>query len=434
MNKKMITAVLLAAMMLALLGGCGTAEEPEVSAPVEVIKTEPVEVTVEPIEPTPIPEPETLTGTSLANDYMPCYATLMRGDTVKLLGEEGDCYVIEYGENFRGETMQMLVRKQFIKLGTEAVEEKTLYCVDGAGIYTSALCKDEFLIENVETNTEVTVVDELGGILYVRWMKTDENGQETEQYGFISAEDAQETRIQTVWYSSGGGGSSYGYDGGDISAGSLLNAEINGGGCGPFMRLAAIGHKTVRLSDGETAEAAEEKTELPEEGICFSDAVPVCPALLNYGDEVKVLADQSAYETKPVPVTVYSLGENGELVSEKTEDECVCILVNGCVCAVPSGILRMPEDEPFAKWEGYVQDSVMGCRAYDLSDGGTELEVNMTVTVEDSVYGVLIVKDAENVYYISPEGVSTEEYVAPVYYGWSGGGGEVVSSWTAPAL
>lgn len=430
MNKKITAVILLAALMLTLLGGCGAVEEPEPTpAPIEVIETEPVEVKIEPIEPTPIPEPASVTGISLANAYMPCYATLSRGETVKLSGETEDCYLIEYGENFRGEPMQMLVKKQYIKLGTESVEERTVYCVDGAGIYSSALCSEPFLLENAEKNTEVTVVDELCGILYVRWMKTEENGQEAEQFGFLRADDARDTPIQNVWYGGGGGssGGGYGFDGGDISAGDLLNAEIYGGGCGSLMRLAAAKH-VFRLGESETAEPQE----LPAEGVCFSDAVPVCVGILNYGDEVKVLTDKSGYEDKTFSLNTYSLGEDGKLLCERTEQACAYILINDCVCAVPAGILRMAEDEPFAAWEGFVQDNVIGYSSFDFSDEGTELEVNAAVTVEDSVFGVLIVREGENVYYVSPEGVNTEKYVAPVYYG--GGGGEVVDAWTAPAL
>lgn len=452
MKKRTIAIIMILAMVLTLFTGCAkTAPDPEPTEPIEIIDYEKVEVTVEPIMPTPIPEPETITGICLANDLKVRYEVLNRGDKVSIVGEDGDFYLIEYGEDFRGDPATLLVEKKYIRSDEANVEARTVYCVGNAPVYSSAVCGEDQLLLNAIENAEVTVIDEMNGIVYIEWTETTEENGTVTRHGYMLSSDVSDTYITApVWYGGGGGGgnggggggggSDAGYDGGDIAAGDLLGARIPGGGmCGPTVFLAPLKHTTVRrvMTDVEKAEpAADEVTE----GVCFSDEVPVYAGVLNYGDEVKVIAERED-TSAPHMMFTYGVDENGSLTYEEIPVYEVRVLLNGCICDVLECVFRMPEDEPFEAWDGYIQNDVSGYSNYDLSDDGIDLPVNSLVTVEDEILGVLIIKDGDNVYYVTPDCIKTEEYVAPVNYGWyggggggGGGGGEVVESWTPPAL
>lgn len=412
-----IFALLIVVAMLTL-PGCSAEKmliPEELTEPAEIIDYEPVEVPVEPIKPTPVPEPETVTGICLANGLKAVYKSLARGESVKILDEDGEHYLIEGGEDFRGDPAVLLVEKKYIKTDSEPIEPHTVYCVGNAPVYESAACRSEQIILYAIQNAEVTVADEMSGIVYIEWRETGEDNSVTVRHGYMKKTDISEDYISSaVWYGGsgdGGGGaaSDYGYDGGDIAAGELLKAGLSGGRGGTMMYLAPIKHSAVLRSM-----AAHEIPVSSGDGICFSDEIPVYAGILKYGDEVKLLSETAG-----------------------NADQTVKILLNGCICEIPEYVIRMPDDEPYAAWEGYVQNNVTGYFTYDLSDAGREIPVNSCVTVEDEILGILIIRDGENIYYFSPASIGTEEYVAPpANYGWysAGGSSEVVDSWTPPTL
>lgn len=432
MKKKRTIAILAAAaVILTLFTGCAC-KEPEAAEPIEIIEYETVEVTMEPIVPTPLPEPETVAGVCLANGLQVVYKYLNRGEAVSIIGEDGDYFLIEGGEDFRGDPVPLLAEKKYIRTAEEEIESRTVYCVGDAPIYSSAVCGAGQVILNAAQNTEVTVVDEMNGILYVEWTEPGEDGASAVKHGYMKASDTSDSYINSYgWY--GGGGSSapsYGYDGGDIAAGDLLGARVRtGGAAAAFLAPARRFAVRAKLSEAE-------KTE-PARGICFSDEVPVYAGVLEYGEEVKVLAENGE-ETESRMMFSYGTDENGALCYEEIPVRDVRILLNGMLCTVPECVVRMPEDEPYEAWDGFVQNKAVGYFTYDLADDGTDVPVNTPVTVEDEILGILIVRDGDEVYYFTPDSVGTEEYVAPVSYGWygggGGGGGEVVDSWTPPAL
>lgn len=429
MKKKRTIAILAAAaVMLTLLTGCAD-KEPEVAEPIEIIEYETVEVTMEPIVPTPLPEPETVAGICLANGLQVFYKYLNRGDEVSIIGEDGEYFLIEGGEDFRGDPAPLLVEKKYVRTDDEEIESRTVYCVGDAPIYSSAVCGDGQVVLNAAQNAEVTVVDEMNGILYVEWTEPGEGDESAVKHGYMKASDTSDSYINSYgWY--GGGGSSepsYGYDGGDIAAGDLLGVRVRtGGAAADFLAPARRFAIRAKLSETEKAE--------PTRGVCFSDEVPAYAGVLKYGEEVKVLTENGE-EAETRMMFSYSTDEDGERSYEEVPVRDEGILLNGILCSVPECVIRMPEDEPYEPWDGFVQNKAVAYFTYDLSDDGTDIPVNTPVTVEDEILGVLIVRDGDEVYYFTPDSIGTEEYVAPVSYGWYGGGdGEVVDAWTPPAL
>lgn len=454
MKRRTIAIMLLVALVLTMFSGCGKKEEP-----VEVIEYEPVEVVPEIIEPTPIPDPVSITGKSLVNDYKLVYCTISRGENIKIVGEYNEeHYLVEYGKDFRDDPVNLIVEKKYIKTDNAAVEPYVVYARTDASIYVNAMCGEDALMLKAAQNTEFTVLDELNGILYVEWTETDESGAEATFNGFVSADNVSDTYITAVYYDYGGGGGdygggggggyeapSYGYDGGDIAAGDLCRSEINTGNNAQLTFLSHVTFGLVEVAYAAELEETEETEEvIPESGVCFSDDVPAYAGILKFGDPINVITEFDAETT--AQMFTYGLDENGELTYEEIEVGSEYIFINNCICEVPACIVRMPDKDKYEAWDAYIQKDVIGYACYDLSDEGEALGVNTVVSVIDEVLGVLVVTTEDGaLYYVTPNSVSEEEYVAPYVaydYGWGGGGdyggggggGEVVDSWTAPVL
>lgn len=424
MIKKMICAVLLAAMLITVMSGCNLKVESLI--PENVEKTEVVETTYPHVSPTPCLEPATVNGVVLY-PYMPLYGTLTRGESFEILDElNDDYYCINYGKNFLGENMITLVEKRFIKTDEAETFKRTVYALENAAAYENAYYVEGSEMAVFTQNSELSVIDEFHGMLYVSW--TDGSG---EHFGYMTNNDISEQPIAAAapsqntagsyvpnYSGSGDSGSSsggsneqpstppapeYGYEGEDINIGDLLSNEITNNDNYGIQLLSAAGFMTVAYADNEKPETIT--------GYAFTDGIPVYVFDLEAGSTIEVLEEQEESDNEYI-VTEYFLAEDGTVDSREKTVPGIQVYVNGCICEIPECYVRT---EAYGEWDGFIQDDVIGYTSADLSDEGIMLNVNEEVEVVDCVLGIYVVADKEgNRYYVLPNGVSDTEYVSPV--------------------
>ena len=398
MNKKWITIIALAVVLLLVLAFCGLNRDNEpvepTTGPTEAT-TQPDETveTIEPTEPAPA-EPEWESGTLKAAYAEGIFDILGIGTEVEVVGQFKDYYVIS------GEEYDLLVEKRFVHLNSDNLfDNRTAYARNGAEVFDSVYMRED-PVATLTTNTVLNVVEGKGNWVYVEWDAGD---------GYMLAERISKYRIESGTKPDSGsteGTTEQPKDGTDVDVGSLSCNQVQGG----IILLGAY-YGPEQEPDFE-----------PGKGIVIADEVETYLVLGKRDDEVKV--------------------------TEYDEEYCTIWLENELYVKLPRWLVRMEGDEKYESWNGYTSNGAVVYEEYQLRNEVKKLNRNTEIVVLDEIseklysyyhpgcYVVLI--DGE-VYYMAMDSVSETKYTAPKNN--NGGsennndGGETNGDiWTPPAL
>ena len=179
---------LLAALVF-LLAGCG--RPPVESTPTTM--TEPVTETTQPA--TDESEPASEPGIILVDHVSAVLTQLSRGDTVEILGEQENCYIVD------SEKGQGLLEKRLVRTSGEAnYETWTGYAKYGALLHQTYHLTDDGGV--MSTNTKVQVLEDLIWCYLV---------QVEDTYGFVATDQISKQPLRSSSGSDEGGG-----NGGDV--------------------------------------------------------------------------------------------------------------------------------------------------------------------------------------------------------------------------
>ena len=349
------------------------------------------------------------TGHTSKVDVAEVYAAIMgRGDEVSIIGEHGDYWIISLPGEVEGLEFPALVEKWLVRTAGEAAPEgRSGYAVYNCVIYDSAFMDNSIATPKVDTVIEV--LDEFGGVAYVRLP----DGTE----GYLPSKNVTPTTnyVAPRRYSGGGAGgsSSGGQDGGDISLSAFRfgattsKAVVSGGAVAPSRAVYVAGEEEGIISSVDTT---------PTSGIILSADVPVMWASLDRGD---VFHAANAEEGQ---VGVQFAGRFGWM-DEK--------------------LVRADADEAFEPFDLFTQ---AGAVIYEDHHRTKELRTcdrNDKVHVVDEYGDGYVIeyapKDGETVIaYIAKSVTSETEISAPVVRprggGGGAGGGGGGQEWTEPVL
>ena len=338
---KKLFAILLA-LALILCAGCGkTVPEQETQAHTETqipTETEIPETT----EPPTQPLPQTEDGVILADHVPAVLAILSRGDAVDVVGEYDESYYV-----VKLETGYGLVEKQLLAFSdTEPYEAWTGYAYWNANVYPSCHLSGT-PVQVLSTNTQVEVLDDLGGCLVVKV------GEIT---GFMKPDSVARNPIRSQGGSSGGSG---GQDGGDISLG------VGGG----ITLLSAI------RQEGDVTGQANVRADGTEVILGFYDRDEIARIIVEEG----FCEEWEGY---------YS------------------VLLDDLYAHVPGNLVRTSGEEAYTPWDGFAK---YGARLYDsfyLTGEGTALAMNKAVHVLCDLGSCYLVTVDDAPGYMAKENVS----------------------------
>lgn len=377
------------ACILIFAAGCGKtadAQPLETTAEVTVETTLPPETTEETIA-----VPQTTCGTARVHNTPAVLNTRMRGDQVDVVGEYDEShYVIKTEEGYG------LVRREFIRMeGESAYETWTGYARWNAEFYTNLYLSGE-PAQKLTTNTEVTVLDDLGYCYVVQLEET---------VGFVKQDRISKWRI-----SSGGSGDDEGGGGGGGSGGGG-----GGGGGQDGGDISLRYHGSIQL-----LAAIEQKGEVTGTGTILADGAEVILGYFNRGEEIPVVTEDGFAESKEGFHTVY---------------------LDGLYAWVEETLVCMETDESaFEEWDGYARWSAAVYDNYHLM--GTpkdKLNTNTKIHVVDELENCYMVEIEEVSGFMAKDMVSKWRFSSGSTDdeggggGGSGGGGGG-AEWTPPAL
>ncbi len=257
--------VILLAMTILLLTGCGGNAPAETTAPAT---TEAAVETTAATEPEPTetepPVPETISGTVQADKTAVVLAVAARGDELDAVGEyDENHYVVKL------ETGYGLIEKRLVRLEGEAVYESWEgYAKYNAMLYpTYALKASEG--EVLAVNTKVQVLEKLGTVLMV---------QLEDRIGYM-----EEEMVSQYYNRSSGGGSA---DGGDISLGII----------GGISKLSVFAPQSGEASGKATV---------------LTDGAQILLGWFDRGEEVRIVNEAGFAEEKEGFCTIYLDGLYG---------------------------------------------------------------------------------------------------------------------------
>lgn len=363
--KKMMIFLLVAVMLLAV--GCGAQQPepaeptvPETTIPATEAPTEPP--TEAPTEAPTEPVPTCVNAVVQVDDAPAILMLLNRGDTVDVVGEyDEDHYVIKTESGYG------LVEKQLLRISGEPVYEAWT----GYAYANAELCANYQLtgdaVETLKLNTQVEVLDELE---YCYVVKVEE------ATGFMLKSQLSKNRIEY----SGGGGSSGGADGGDISL-----------GFGGILTLSAI------EQSGEVTGTAE----------VLADGAQVILGFFNRAEMAPVVAEEGFAPDWDGYYTLY---------------------LDGMYAYLPQNLAQPESDAAYASWEGFAAYNSLVYDHYLMLDDGVKLSINTAVTVLWDCGDFLVVDIDGEIGYMAAENVGTSRYST------GGGSGNSGGDWTPPVL
>ena len=266
MNKYIIALLV---VVLVLCAGCSNQEPAQTEVPAETVPatTAPAETTVPPTTEETVPVPELSTGYALADKTPAILDTLMRQDTVDVVGEyDEDHYVIKTDLGYG------LIRKELVRMSDEAPYETwSGYAYYNAELYANLHLMGE-PVAKLKTNTKVEVLDDLGYCYLV---------QVDDAEGFMLKPRISKRRIT----SSSGGGSSAGQDGGDI---------------------------TMQFQGGVTLLAAiEQSGDVTGQAVVLANGTEVILGYFNRGEALPLVAEDGFAESREGYTAVYLDGLYG---------------------------------------------------------------------------------------------------------------------------
>jgi len=372
--KKKILIIVISVLLLVLVGLLliiatrrEAAPEPTVTQP-PVTTAPPTEAPTEPTETEP-PVPETVSGKAIADRTEVMLMLLARDTAVDIVGEyEEDYYIIATEQGFG------LIEKQLVRLEGETPNEAwTGYAVSNAKVYTNYHLLSE-AEQTLSMNTEVHVLEDLETCLVVQL----ESG-----IRYMSLDDV--SRIYLRPAPSGGGGSSGGADGGDIS-------------------LSARGGATF-LSN-----FIEQSGEVTGKGTVLVDDAEVLLGWFEKDDEIAIVNEEGFSEPKEGWLAVY-LGEFYGYIREN--------------------LVYTEDQEVYAEWAGFAYSQAALYDNYYLSgEPVNKLKANTELQVLWDLGNCYQVRVDETIGYMMKDQVS-ESYIN---YSSGGGGGNSGGDWTPPAM
>ena len=360
---------LLAALVF-LLAGCG--RPPVESTPTTM--TEPVTETTQPA--TDESEPASEPGIILVDHVSAVLTQLSRGDTVEILGEQENCYIVD------SEKGQGLLEKRLVRTSGEAnYETWTGYAKYGALLHQTYHLTDDGGV--MSTNTKVQVLEDLIWCYLV---------QVEDTYGFVATDQISKQPLRSSSGSdegggngggSSGGGPSFGQDGGDISLTAFSSGSVS----------------PVLLSNHAT-------------GTVIADGAELCVGYYNRNDTVKV--------------------------TQYTEDTCA-IYCDGVYAFVPRMFVRLEKDPVYETWTGYARWNAGVYQDYHLyGDPVKTLQTNAEVTVIGDLGYCYLIETEGEFGMMRPDEVSRWKYTSGSGSSDGDGGSSDGSSsgdgWTPPML
>ena len=374
--------VIFLALTLALGAGCSKqAEQPTTPVAVATAPTTapaPAADQTEPAE-TTAPAPRTVEGT-IQGIHIPAILSFpQRGDIVQVTGYPDEATATVTVGDAQGSLAKVLLRFD----SEESYEAWQAYAKYNTQVFEGYTLVGEPLA-TLKTNTQMTVLDDLGECYLVR----------TEDLtGYIAKTQASKWRIKSSSSSgsgSGSGGSGTGKDGGDISLTGFAGDV-----------------RPVLLADTVKTGAAQVR----------ADGGRVVLKYFDRGDKVQLVLDA---EVAP-EIPGYAL-----------------ILEDGVLAYIPVDWVEKPGDEVFQPWEGYAGYQ---CKRYDnfelAGKSLGQLSGNKKITVLWKSGEVLLVESESGVSYIDASTARTTP-IPRSSGGSSGsggsGGGSGGGDWTPPKL
>jgi len=373
--------------------------------------------------------------TSKVDGAMVFYRMANRGDTLTITGEDGRYYTaVCDGTN-------VLVEKSWVRLASEQQPvERKAYANDMVPLY-----KTGFLIGDPVTtlplDTEVTVVDERDGWLFVKTAEgvtgfgraSDFRSEEEKRAEEEAAEAAEEQAESSDYsydysynysydysYDSGSGGGDYspstspapapeyvptpstdGADGGDIVlAGYAPNVrfsfvetayadEVSSSSASPSASAASPSSASAGTS---SASASSSAASTYGEAVVLSDGVSLYLAKLDRGQSV----DQADAQAK-----------GGDSV------DTVLVKVDGVEGTVPRALVRLEDEAPFTPVDAYAKDEAVVFADYQLAEEARTCALNDTLRLVDEYGDNYVVEDAGKFFYIPKESVGLTKFEEP---------------------
>ena len=360
MKRILILAVLILALALT---ACGNQAAPvEMPAPT---------ATIRPV-PTATPEPEGNAASVLVDGLGTVYTTFKDGTELKLTGEQGDYYLVDY------EGATLLVEKRLVRLAGADFEPWDGYAKSDAPVYGSAYLTGEAL-KKLPLNTKLTVLAELGNVLKAEL----EDGEVV----YIPKDMVNDYLTQYYDYGSGSGGGSASApaDGGDIV---LASAKLRPADKPRLVMLTA------------------ESPVYPTTGTILADGVEGYLSLLRRGDAVKVI------------------GKEGDMA---------VLLIDGHRCTVPAALVRLESEKKFDTRDGYAAGGALIYTSWDMTTGEA-LTLNTPVKLLEDLGDCWYVQWEGGFGYMPKTAVGDTPAVGGYDYGGGDSGGGGGAQWTEPTM
>ena len=375
--------IVLLALALLLCAGCAKEEPVQTEAPTvaPTVPAETEEPTVPPTTEETIPVPQVNMGKALADKTPAILDTLMRGDTVDVVGEyDEDHYVIKTDLGYG------LVQKNLLRLDSETPYEVwTGYAYWHAEVYDNLYLTGE-PVQLLQTNTKVEVLDDIGYCYVVRVGELD---------GFMN-----KSRL-TKWHIPGGGSPSSGGDGGSSTGadGGDISLQFQGG----VTLLAAI----------------TQEGEVTGQGVVLADGTDVVLGYFSRSEEIPMVAEEGFAENREGHATVY---------------------LDGIYAYVPQALVQAADAAAYESWTGYSRwNGVVHDNFHLLGDPIDKLYTNVQVTIVAELENCYQVEVNEVTGFmakdlVSKTRISTGGGGGSYDDGGSSGGSSGGGEWTPPAM
>lgn len=428
----------LAAVCVCVLAGAGVA----VAAAMGAHTPEVPEVVV----PAPVEEkPIAVQASVKADGVLSLGPSLSRGEKLTnvvpatdLSGAYADTY---YRAVYEGKTVY--IEKKWVRTADEvAPEQWTGYATADAIIYAKRdLSGDDIL--TLQLNEEVTVLDAFGDLLFVRnadgfegYVPADkvmrEKAEEppaneptanSDNYYYGGSNSGGSSGSGSGWSGGSGSSSGGGSTGGGSGGGSTGGGSTSGDGdemtmpasapfpFGSFLLGVGVAYADEAVDNAATSEQGVDATVL-------ADDVQTYIAILNRGDKVEVkIDDLFGFSEEAKPGDAVAADEQEKELPQSAEDadaqgssEDLCtIVVNGQEAKLPEKLLHLDTEPAFASWDGFALEGTVLYSDYSLTVAATELALNDSVKVIDSIGTTLVVDVEGAAFYIDGAFVSKEQ-------------------------
>jgi len=318
----------------------------------------------------PTPEPPWEPGYIRAGDVLVCYTTLQRGDTVRILGQWQDYYIVE------GEDVDLLVEKRFLRPQDEQPPAETEgWARENIPVYESGHLRGE-PVTRLGLNTPVRILDAKANWALIEWA----GGS-----GYVDPGDISGQYIQVYVYT------------GPTTGGTTGGNTGDGGGGAPAVTAPPAGP-----SDGTDVDMGQ-----------LSATQDARPLLTLLGAELLPGEKQDVILSRDTEGYVYVLARGNTVkVTGWDERECT-ILVRGVFPKLPRWLVQLEGDESYEPWTGYAKNDAVVWGEYQQRNELARLKLNVQVKVVDYLeeQDLYVVTWGHAFGYMEPESLSRSETV-----------------------